>query len=152
MSLPLIRRKSGTVPRCGAAVIVDADSTTREHLREMLEEIGLPIREARNVLQLQTLVGLGLMRHEPQPSVILLVMREPMPMLERLCRSYVSEWDIPLVAITAFGPAEAATRADGLGALVICDRPFDLQRCRTEVAAVLAAIGSTPLAEVGEGT
>ena len=138
--------------RRGAAVIVDGDCATRERLRDMLQDTGLPIREARNVLQLHTLVSLGLMRREPQPSVIVLVMREPMPLLERLCRSYVSEWDIPLVAITAFGPAEAATRADGLGALVICDRPFDLERCRTEVAAVLAATDGALAAGVSERT
>jgi len=135
-------KSSGVRARPRAVVVVDSVAATRARIRNALEAAGLEVLEATNAFDLHALLA-QVATDEAIAEAMVLVMREPEPLVERLWIDRLRECGISLVAITAFGPPEAAARAAELGAATILDEPLDLERCQLEVAEL---VGRGPVA------
>ena len=114
-------------------LLVDDDDDIRETLRYLLEDEGFQVREARNGLE-----GLGAMRIQPPPDIVVLDLMMPV----------MSGWEfrdrqrgdprlaaIPVIVMSAIARSAPPGRLEALGAVEVLAKPLDLDHLLTSIAA-----------------
>jgi two-component system, OmpR family, response regulator len=112
-------------------LIVDDDANLRELVRYVLIKDGLETAEAADGR-----AALELLAAERADCVVLDIM---MPRLDgwELCRAIKSQWDIPVLMLSAKGQTENKVRGLDIGADDYLAKPFDTDELRARVRALL---------------
>jgi CheY-like chemotaxis protein len=131
------RRAARTYHTHPRILVAEDDPEMRRLVVDALKKDGYEVSEARDGGRL--LVAITAHYNHPEAEVDLIISDVRMPVcngldiLENLRRT---EWDVPMILMTAFGDDELRARAAAAGALLF-DKPFALADLRAVVADVL---------------
>jgi DNA-binding NtrC family response regulator len=107
-------------------LVAEDDDAMRQMLVETLREVGYVVIEVRNGKQLADCV----LHPEsicPRPDLVISDVRMPgRTGLDVLASLRASDWTMPVIMITAFGDAVTHAEAMRLGAIMVMDKPFDM--------------------------
>ncbi len=128
-------------PRRARIVLAEDDDDMRQLLGDVLRRDGYELIEASHGSDLMQLLAKRLSEQGEVERVDLIISDVYMPgwngieILEALRDSHV---DVPVILITAFKDPALGTRAEGLGAYFVFDKPFDVDDLRTAVVNALS--------------
>lgn len=122
-------------------LLAEDDAEMRALLADALRNDGHEVVEARHGAELMQLLAARLQDSGELERVDLVVSDVRMPGwsgLEILEALRGARALVPVILITAFGGSDVHSRADDLGAVVVFDKPFDVDDLRTAVVHALA--------------
>jgi len=119
-------------------VVADDDDDFRALVAETLRSDGYSVMEARDGLELLTLVGGTSAPDAVRPNVVVTDVEMPgltgLGLLERLQRARIK---LPVVLMTGHFPASIRTLAKELGARLVLAKPFQADELRAAVSSAL---------------
>jgi DNA-binding response OmpR family regulator len=110
-------------------LLAEDDEEMRSMLAGALRKEGYAVDEARNGCELLAKVRSSVLSASDGASVDLVVSDIRMPGcsgLDVLEKLRDEDWAVPVILITAFGDEETRRKAQGLGATMVLDKPFDV--------------------------
>lgn len=116
-------------------LVVDDDGDVREMIADRLREDGAEVVQAANPIEAFEAIGRGLM-HEPPRYFDLVISDLTMPAgggFELIWTLRLTDYPVPVVLISGYVDDATRKRARKLGATVVLDKPFDLERLHTIV-------------------
>jgi two-component system KDP operon response regulator KdpE len=133
------------IPRMPSTVfLADDDSDLRTAIAISLEEDGYEVVEARDGAELLELLGAAAAIPWRRPDVIVTDLMMPLYSgLGVLAALRKSDWDVPIIVITALTDARTTADALRLGAKAVLRKPFTVTDLRAEILRV-AALAESP--------
>lgn len=131
-------RAAAAVPAPTTILLAEDDDAFRDLLASALRDDGHVVLEARNGLELLDEIE-ACVRNPRRPPIGLIISDVRMPEfsgLDVLCAIHCAAWRTPVILITAFGSPETHAEAEEMGALLVLDKPFDLDVLRAAVQEV----------------
>ena len=129
----------------GSVLVVEDDLSLREALCDTLQLAGYPVLSATNGN-----AALDLIEHEKISVVVSDVQMQPMDGFSLLRKLRMSNPNLPVVLMTAYGTIQKAVQAIREGASDYLVKPFDVEELVARVRALIARSRREPAANVLE--
>lgn len=126
-------RERGSIVVPLRVMVVDDDADLRELIADRLSEDGAEVVQAADAMEAFEAIGNGLMQ-QPMRYFDLIIADIKMPRdggLELLWTLRQTDYPVPVVLMSGYVDDATRTRAGALGATVVLDKPFDLERLHT---------------------
>jgi CheY-like chemotaxis protein len=126
-------RERGSIAVPLRVMVVDGDADLREMIADRLLEDGAEVVQAADALAAFEAIGHGLMK-QPARYFDLVIADVTLPAdggFELLWTLRQTDYPVPVVLMSGYVDDATRARARALGAVVVLDKPFDLERLHT---------------------
>jgi DNA-binding response OmpR family regulator len=125
-------------------VVYDPDPHTRALLRFALGTKDHELRMASRVVDTYEHLPEAREVHPVTRGILVIALRDCDPGLDALCRACVIDWQVPVIAVTAFATTEVEALARQLGASCVFGSPLNVEALRDVVEILVTGLAVCP--------